>query len=357
MRSSLTLSLARSLSSLLLVGVLAACGHSASAGDAAVDAALIDASVVDSASIDASVGDASVVDAGVADAVEDSFVADSAIVDSFVADAAGPEDGAAETVRVRLMAGDLTSGNSQSYDPGQGIHIFQGLHPDVAMIQEFNYGDDSAGDLRKFVDEAFGTEFQYTHGGGQIPNGVVSRYPILRHGSWTDPEVGNRDFTWAEIDLPGSRELWAVSVHLLTQSATLRNSEAEALAQLIERDVPANDYVVIAGDFNTDSRTEACLASLASVVTVRLPFPADANDNGNTNAGRAKPYDWVLVSSPLHALETPLVIGALAFPSGLVFDSRVYTPLSDVAPVGVGDSGASQMQHMAVARDFLVPVQ
>jgi hypothetical protein len=50
-----------------------------------------------------------------------------------------------------------------------------------------------------------------------------------------------------------------------------------------------------------------------------------------------------------------VVIGAASFAPGLVFDSRVYTPLSDVAPVVVGDSGASGMQHMAVIRDFALP--
>jgi Immunoglobulin domain len=37
-----------------------------------------------------------------------------------------------------------------------------------------------------------------------------------------------------------------------------------------------------------------------------------------------------------------------------VFDSNVYTPLSDVAPVLAGDSG--QAQHMAVMKDFLISV-
>src|SRR5689334_16517688 len=55
------------------------------------------------------------------------------------------------TVRVRVMAGNLTSGNNQSYDPGEGIRIFQGTHPDVALVQEFNYGTNSATDIRHFV--------------------------------------------------------------------------------------------------------------------------------------------------------------------------------------------------------------
>jgi hypothetical protein len=37
-----------------------------------------------------------------------------------------------------------------------------------------------------------------------------------------------------------------------------------------------------------------------------------------------------------------------------VFDSRVYTPLEDVAPVLRADSQATNMQHMPVVKDFLL---
>lgn len=83
-------------------------------------------------------------------------------------------------------------------------------------------------------------------------------------------------------------------------------------------------------------------------------YPADQEGNPKTNAGRNKPYDGVVVSPALETLEQPLVIGAHSFPRGLVFDSRVYQPLSDVPPMLVDDSGAVQMQHMAVVRQFLL---
>src|SRR5262249_50065867 len=41
-------------------------------------------------------------------------------------------------------------------------------------------------------------------------------------------------------------------------------------------------------------------------------------------------------------------------PNGLVFDSAVYTPLSDVSPVTSGDSHVTGMQHMAVVKDFVI---
>lgn len=56
----------------------------------------------------------------------------------------------------------------------------------------------------------------------------------------------------------------------------------------------------------------------------------------------------------LEAKRVPVVIGARSFPAGLVFDTRVYSPLSDVAPARQSDSGASAMQHMAVIKAFTV---
>ena len=85
------------------------------------------------------------------------------------------------------------------------------------------------------------------------------------------------------------------------------------------------------------------------------PFPVDQDGNDRTNEPRSQPYDWVLADADLDALEVPARIGDQEFPAGLVFDSRVFTPLSDVAPAEVGDSGAPNMQHMAVVRDFEVP--
>jgi endonuclease/exonuclease/phosphatase family metal-dependent hydrolase len=121
------------------------------------------------------------------------------------------------TARVRLMAANISSGNYQNYDPGHGIRIFQGTRPDVVMIQEFNYGDNSATAIRNFVNTAFGSSFYYyREGAAQIPNGVISRWPILASGEWDDPYVSNRDFAWARIDIPGPKDLWVVSVHLLT---------------------------------------------------------------------------------------------------------------------------------------------
>jgi endonuclease/exonuclease/phosphatase family metal-dependent hydrolase len=260
------------------------------------------------------------------------------------------------TARVRLMAANISSGNYQSYDPGNGTRIFQGTKPDVVMIQEFNYGDNSATAIRNFVNTAFGSTFSYyREAGAQIPNGVISRWPIVASGEWDDPYVTNRDFAYARIDIPGPKDLWVVSVHLLTSDATTRNNEATNLVSRIKSLVPAGDYLAIGGDFNTSARTESCFSTFSQVVATGSPYPADKNGNTNTNATRAKPYDHVLVDSDLRAYQTATVIGSSSFSAGLVVDTRVYSPLSDISPALSGDSGATNMQHMAVIKDFLVP--
>ena len=75
------------------------------------------------------------------------------------------------------------------------------------------------------------TNIIYVRGTGQIPNAVVSRYPILDGGHWADPKANNRDFAWARIDIPGPVDLWAISVHLLTSGSSKRKAEASELAR------------------------------------------------------------------------------------------------------------------------------
>jgi endonuclease/exonuclease/phosphatase family metal-dependent hydrolase len=259
------------------------------------------------------------------------------------------------SARVRLMAGNLTSGNLQAYeDPG--THIFQGLHPDIAMIQEFNVGDNAPATIRNWVDTTFGTSFEFfREAGAQIPNGIVSRYPIRASGIWEDTQSPNREFAYARIDLPGSLDLWAISVHLLTDD-TKRPTEATELVGFINANVPAGDYLVIGGDFNSDTRTQAAIMTLGQVVDIGAPFPADQGGDSDTNSTRAKPYDWVMLDSSLNSRQVPVTIGAASFANGLVFDSRVYTPLADVSPVLIDDSGAVNMQHMGVVKDVLLPL-
>src|SRR6476661_6428240 len=109
------------------------------------------------------------------------------------------------------------NGNIQNYQPF-ALRIFQGLKPDVVAIQEFNYnstnglGNNTAGAFREMLDTAFGTNYTYMRetGSYNIPNGVISRYPIVASGQWDDSLVSDRGFAWAQIHLPGSNDLYVV---------------------------------------------------------------------------------------------------------------------------------------------------
>ena len=269
----------------------------------------------------------------------------------------------AEPVPVRVVAANLTSGNHQTYSPDNGNHsnpegagarILKGLRPDVALVQEFN----PTVPLRQWVNATFGEEFSVyvepTAQPGGIPNGIVSRWPIVESGEWDDVSQTNREFAWAKIALPGGRFLWAISVHLYSQKPAVRATEAKALVDFAREKIPAADLVVLGGDFNTRERGEACVEVLAGMFDAKRKPAADTAGDADTNAPRNKPYDWVLADPELAACATPTRIGAAEFPHGLVFDSRTFQPLSDVTPVQAGDSAAPNMQHMAVVRDFLV---
>ena len=267
-----------------------------------------------------------------------------------------PRRAAPNGLRLRVLAGNISSGNLQSYDPGEGIRILQGLAPDVAILQEMNYGANMEGDYKTFVTEAFDSSFSfYAEPDVQIPNAIVSRYPIVASGAWDDPRVNNRSFVWARIDVPGDKDLWAVSLHLLTTGTENRQVEATALVAKLRSVVPESDYLVIGGDLNTGSRTEGCLRTLGELTRTTAPWPVDSRGNGNTSARRSKPLDWLIADPDLDPLNVPVVIGGAQFANGLVFDSRVFPSLEDVAPTRKSDSAASNMQHMAVVRDFALP--
>ena len=258
---------------------------------------------------------------------------------------------------IRVMAANLTSGNYQRYE-APGIRIFQGLKPDIVAVQEFNCTNDTPADIQAFVNLAFGPSFTYYREPAtyNIPNGIISRYPIVGSGSWDDPELSDRGFAWARLDVPGTNDLYVVSVHLKASSAdtAIRARQSTNLVNLINASFPSNAWIILAGDCNISDPSEACYKNLTAAFS-DSPVPADAAGDSDTNLGRAERYDYVFPSKSLQPCLTATALPSRSFANGLVFDSRVYTPLSDVAPVASGDSGVSGMQHMAVVRSFAIP--
>jgi len=265
---------------------------------------------------------------------------------------------------VRVMAANLTSGSAQSYEAA-GIRIFQGLKPDIVAIQEFNYGDKSATAIRSFVDTAFGTNYSYFRESGNgytIPNGIISRYPFKASGSWVDVDTGvnDRGFAWGQIDLPGTNDLYVVSIHFKASSgsdnAARRYAQATNLWNLITANFPVDAWIVVAGDCNIFDPSELAYQYLVANLS-DFPIPTDAVSGGDadTNLGRTERYDYVFPSRSLTNQMVATTLPSRTFTKGLVFDSRWYTPLMDVYPVQSGDSEVSGMQHMAVVRSFSIP--
>ncbi len=266
---------------------------------------------------------------------------------------------------VRAMAANISSGNYQSYEQA-GIDIFKALKPDVVAIQEFKAFTGSSGttneaNIRALVDDAFGTNFYFfkeVTNGYNIPNGIISRWPIAEAGSWDDTVVPDRGFAWARIDLPGTNDLYVVSLHLYSSgSSTDRDNEAQAVKANILANFPPNAWILVGGDFNTGTRTEPAVATFKTFLS-DAPIPTDAVSGGDpdTNAGRDKPYDYLLPSFSLTNKLTSVVMPSQTFPNGLVVDTRVYTPVTDLLPAVATNSGAFQMQHMAIVKNFVLPV-
>lgn len=272
---------------------------------------------------------------------------------------------AQSNVTLRVMAANLSSGSNQRYET-PGLNILKGLKPDVVCIQEFNYastnglGTSTPAAMREMIEATFDANFSYfreTNSGYTIPNGIISRYPILANGSWVDTDTGvnDRGYAWAQIDLPGTNDLYAVSIHLKASSGSTnpdrRAAEAAELKTLIQSSFPANAWVVVGGDLNTYDQSEACLTTFTSFLSDRTA-PADQLGGTNTNAGRSERYDRVMASFSFTNTQIPVIVGTNTFTNGLVFDSRVTPYLQDVSPVQPADSGAAGMQHMAVVKDF-----
>lgn len=280
-----------------------------------------------------------------------------------------PYDG--ETLELRIVAGNVTSGNKQSYDPGDGIRILQALRPDIVLVQEMNYGNNSSSDYKNFAQKIVGTNYYAVDSSDyQIPNGVLSRYPITSHGYWVDPNISNRALLWAVVDIPGEKDIFAVSVHLHTSPASDQVTASLVIVDEITKLKSANPdkyYYVVGGDFNGATSVSSSGFGKNNTFYVSGPHPVDENGDEETNANRNKHYDYILADYPLHEFQVPTVyysskdsIKTKSYENGLVFDTRVYSQsvLDEYfSPAQTSDSSASQMQHMAVVKDFLIEIK
>ncbi|MBU1537390.1 hypothetical protein KKF84_18890 [Myxococcota bacterium] len=268
---------------------------------------------------------------------------------------------------IRIIAGNLSSGNYQNYDPGHGIRILTALLPDIVLVQEMTYMSKTVANYQDFSRAIVGTSYYALDSTGfQLPNGVISRWPILASGYWDDPSLSNRELFWAQIDLPGPVDLFVISVHLHTSPA----ADQVAAAQVIVNEVnlhklanPGKFYYVVGGDFNGTTTVSASGFGLDSTFDITTPFPVDDNGNKFTNAPRSSHYDFILTDAAMSAYQVPVIfhsnLGSVerTYTDGLVFDTRTFTQVlldEYFPPALTTDSAAEGMQHMAVVKDFLL---
>lgn len=260
------------------------------------------------------------------------------------------------------MSANLTTGNLQSYTFGEGLRIIRGTRPDIVMIQEFNYaskteGNNTPGALKEFMIRA-GFERGYfvreSEPMDSIPNGILSRFPIVEAGEWRDSHMANRDFIWARIELPNKERVLVVSVHLYNGSPGVRADQARTIMNRIKSVSQAHDHVIVGGDFNTKTPSERAIKEFC-VFVCQKAHARTTQGSYTTSMGGTYPYDWIFVSPSMQARMIPVQFGQLAFPDGLVFDSTSFPSLNLVPPILKSDSRAPGMQHLAVIKDFAMP--
>ncbi len=293
-------------------------------------------------------------------------------------------------IHIRAVAGNISTTNNQNYDHGEGIKIFQGLKANVIMIQEFNYKNNSSADYREMVEAIFqdpgclNVRCYYVAGSDEnshnIPNGIISRFPIIDSGYWPHSSLPDRDMDWAILDIPGNKDLFVVSVHLHTGGGSTQKEEAQVVAKKIAKikeDYPDKYYYLVGGDFNGDSAVSD--SGFGKYQGVRI-FTTSTDNNARpvgedgsygTNAKRSKPYDWVLSSPDLTQLQVSSDFcnqndtnDCKRYSHGLIMDTRDFTqneldkyfsPTSfNGYSLETDDSQGNNMQHMAIIRDFVI---
>ena len=262
------------------------------------------------------------------------------------------DDDAFSVVSANLVSGTVTIGDQTAYDDA-GQHLLRALAPDIVAIQEWVVTNSFA----QFVTDNFGSDFYWVTDGttGQyaMPNGIISRWPIVETHVWDDA-VGYRQHIHAKIKLPGTKNLNLVSVHLKSGDTTTdidaRILGARNLTNAIEQaNFSASDYLLIAGDLNTTNRSATELSILTSIVS-DAHKPTDKAGSENTNPSKARPYDYVLPDSALEIQYVGMNYNGTSFPDGMIFDTREWG--DHQYPALGSDSEAANLTHAPVMKVF-----
>lgn len=169
-----------------------------------------------------------------------------------------------------------------------------------------------------WTDHAYGRNAVYPH--GDHGNALLSRFPIRSYVNH-DASVGGeaRGLLHCVLDLPGARTLHAICVHLGLQERH-RRLQVDRLCRLVERDVPADAPLVVAGDFN-DWRMRAH-HELCRCANLREVFVTEFGD-----AAKTFPARWPLLRLDRIYARNAGVHRAVRLPR------RPWSHLSDHAPL------------------------
>ena len=170
---------------------------------------------------------------------------------------------------------------------------------------------------------------QYAYGrnavfpGGHLGNAVLSKYPIARYVNHDVSVAGAepRGALWCVLDVPGqSAPLHVVCVHLGLRESH-RRRQLEALCRLVDREIPADAPLLVAGDFNDwRQRADHILARCG----LREAFVAATGQPARTFPAR-----WPLLPMDRVYLRNARVEVAQ------VLSGRPWSHLSDHAPLRV----------------------
>jgi endonuclease/exonuclease/phosphatase family metal-dependent hydrolase len=264
---------------------------------------------------------------------------------------------------VRVATANLTTGRYQNYDDGHGMRIMKASSADIFLVQEFNYKENTEEDIREFTDKVCGKEcefFREEQSEYTIPNGIISRFSILKSGSIADEFMSNRGFAWAKIELPSQKVIHVFSVHLSSKHPGRRVKE---MSQLLDEPMDTDGFVIIGGDFNIRGTDEKCF-ELVEEKFGHQDLAVGVDGKSGTNKSRNKPYDLLIHSKKLDKAEVAIDIragderpleGVNTFSSGLIFDTRDFYEHDPILnPAKREDSSEAFMQHQLVLRDYRI---
>lgn len=254
---------------------------------------------------------------------------------------------------ITVCASNLTE-DSQIYE-GSSTRILQTLLPDIILMNEFNIDSRMSlpSKITSWVHSTFGVDYYWMreqlNEDESIPNGIISKYPILVSGQLRDDQA-ERDHVFAQIKV-NQTKLWVFSVHLPTNQNKRKRITNELMGKIFSI-VPLAEHsnIILGGDFNATSENDVAIEKIREKFKVDS-LPVDYHERPHTNRNRNKPYDWVLTTG---LNDVPYKFLDKEFTHGFVYDTRIFTEdnMKDYALWRKDDS--DNHQHMAVVRSFKV---